>query len=95
MYHVRELTGTLPLEAREGAATSLRKLYEMLAEQDATLVEVNPLVLLEDGRVVALDAKVTIDDNALWRHPDLDALQGRVPDRSGGGASEGRRACNT
>ena len=79
MYHVRELTGTLPLEAREGAGDILRKLYAILAEQDATLVEVNPLVLLEDGRVVALDAKVTIDDNALWRHPDLDALKAAFP----------------
>jgi succinyl-CoA synthetase beta subunit len=79
MYHVRELTGTLPLEAREGAGNILRKLYEILGEQDATLVEVNPLVLLEDGTVVALDAKVTIDDNALWRHPELDELKSAFP----------------
>ena len=79
MYHVRELTGTLPPEAREGAADILRKLYAILAEQDATLVEVNPLVLLEDGRMTALDAKVTIDDNALWRHPDLDELKAAFP----------------
>ena len=79
MYHVRELTGTLPSEAKEGAADILRKLYAILAERDATLVEVNPLVLLEDGRVVALDAKLTIDDNALWRHPDLDALKAAFP----------------
>ena len=43
-------------------------MYVLLQERDATLVEVNPLVLLEDGRVVALDAKVTVDDNALFRH---------------------------
>jgi succinyl-CoA synthetase beta subunit len=79
MYHVRELTGTLPSEAKEGAADILRKLYAILAEQDATLVEVNPLVLLEDGRVVALDSKVTIDDNALWRHPDLEELKAAFP----------------
>ena len=79
MYHVRELTGTLPVEAREGAADILRKLYAILGEQDATLVEVNPLVLLEDGTVVALDAKVTIDDNALWRHPELDELKAAFP----------------
>ncbi len=79
MYHVRELTGTLPPEAREGAADILRKLYAILAEQDATLVEVNPLVQLEDGRMIALDAKVTIDDNALWRHPDLDELKAAFP----------------
>jgi succinyl-CoA synthetase beta subunit len=78
-YHVRELAGTLPLEAREGAAEVLRAMYGLLVERDATLVEVNPLVQLEDGRVVALDAKVTIDDNALWRQPDLEALRGEFP----------------
>jgi succinyl-CoA synthetase beta subunit len=78
-YHVRELAGTLPVEARDGAAGVLGAMYELLVERDATLVEVNPLVLLEDGRVVALDAKVTIDDNALWRHPDLEALRGEFP----------------
>ena len=79
MYHVRELTGTLPPEAREGAGDIVRKLYAILDERDATLVEVNPLVLLEDGTVVALDAKVTIDDNALWRHPDLDEMAAAFP----------------
>ena len=78
-FHIRELTGTLPPEAREGAADILRRLFELLAERDATLVEVNPLVLLQDGRVVALDAKVTIDDNALYRHPDLEAWQAAFP----------------
>jgi succinyl-CoA synthetase beta subunit len=57
----------------------LHALYDLLVERDATLVEVNPLVLLTDGRVVALDAKVTIDDNALMRHPDLAELQGQFP----------------
>jgi succinyl-CoA synthetase beta subunit len=78
-YHVRELVGTLPLEARDGATEVLGALYALLVERDATLVEVNPLVQLEDGRVVALDAKVTIDDNALWRHPDLEALRAEFP----------------
>jgi succinyl-CoA synthetase beta subunit len=79
MYHVRELTGTLPARAREGAADILRRLSTILTERDATLVEVNPLVLLEDGRVVALDAKITIDDNAVWRHPDLAELSAAFP----------------
>jgi succinyl-CoA synthetase beta subunit len=78
-YHARELVGTLPLDARDGAAAVLRAMYELLVERDGTLVEVNPLVLLEDGNVVALDAKVTIDDNALWRHPDLEALRSAFP----------------
>ncbi|MEX2080704.1 MAG: succinate--CoA ligase subunit beta, partial [Dehalococcoidia bacterium] len=42
---------------------------------DASLVEINPLILTPDGRVLALDAKLTIDDNALYRHPDLVALR--------------------
>jgi succinyl-CoA synthetase beta subunit len=78
-YHVRELVGTLPVEAWEGAGEAFRKMYELVVERDATLVEINPLVLLEDERVVALDAKVTIDDNALWRHPDIAALAEQFP----------------
>ena len=78
-YHLRELTGVLPLEARALAADILSSLYRLLGEADATLVEVNPLVLLEDGRVVALDAKVTLDDNALFRHEDLEALRSAFP----------------
>ena len=78
-YHVRELVGTLPLEAREGAADGLRKMYGLLREEDATLVEINPLVLLDDGRVIALDAKVTIDDNALYRHEGTAALREQFP----------------
>ena len=78
-YHLRRLTGALPVAAREGAADVVRKLFDLLWERDATLVEVNPLVLLGDGRVIALDAKVTIDDNALTRHPDLAPLALEFP----------------
>ena len=52
------------------ATDILRKLWEVLVEEDATLVEVNPLILTADGRVVALDGKVTLDNNARFRHPD-------------------------
>ncbi len=78
-YHVRELVSALPARAWEGAGSTLRKMYELLVQRDATLVEINPLVLLEDERIVALDAKVTIDDNALWRHPDLEELRAEFP----------------
>src|ERR671919_25063 len=60
-----------PEDARDGAGALLERIYEVLITNDATLVEVNPLAVLKDGRVVPLDAKVTIDDNALYRHPDL------------------------
>jgi len=78
-YHARRLTGHLPEEARLGAAELLAKAYEVLADVDATLVEINPFVLLTDGTVMALDAKVTVDDNALFRHPDVAALRDSFP----------------
>jgi succinyl-CoA synthetase beta subunit len=53
------------------AAEVLAKLAEVAAEEDATLIEVNPLIVTADRDVVALDAKVTIDGNALFRHEDL------------------------
>jgi succinyl-CoA synthetase beta subunit len=52
----------------------LGKLYDVFVAEDATLVEVNPLLITKEREVVALDAKVTIDDNALYRHPDVAAL---------------------
>jgi succinyl-CoA synthetase beta subunit len=53
----------------------LGKLYEVFVAEDATLVEVNPLLVTKAREVVALDAKVTVDDNALYRHPDLAELR--------------------
>ena len=60
--------GRLPEEARAGAAALAERLWDVFTGEDATLVEVNPLVLTGDGRVIALDAKVTLDDNAAFRH---------------------------
>ena len=57
-------------EARPGAVAVLLSLYRCFVEGDADLVEVNPLILTPDGRVHALDAKVTLDDNAAFRHPE-------------------------
>ena len=51
------------------------KLYEVYTGEDATLVEVNPLVLTGAGDIVALDGKVTLDENADFRHPDHEALE--------------------
>jgi succinyl-CoA synthetase beta subunit len=78
-FQVRWLTGHLPPEARARASTLLPKLYGVLLANDATLVEVNPLALLGDGSVVPLDSKVTIDDNALYRHPELADLRAEFP----------------
>jgi succinyl-CoA synthetase beta subunit len=50
------------------------KLWACFVAEDATLVEVNPLVRTDDNRIIALDGKVTLDDNAAFRHPDHEAL---------------------
>ena len=63
-----------PAEVAEQVADVLVKLWETFQSEDATLVEVNPLVKTEDGRVIALDGKVTLDDNADFRQPDHEAL---------------------
>ena len=78
-YHLRALTGALPPEARDLVENILAGLYDVLTKEDATLVEVNPLVLLDDGRVFALDAKVTIDDNALFRQSEIEMFKSVHP----------------
>ena len=55
--------------------TILRGLYRLYTEKDLSLVEINPLILTGADELVALDAKINLDDNALWRHPDLEALR--------------------
>jgi succinyl-CoA synthetase beta subunit len=60
-------------EATEGAVDILMKLWKCYVDGDADLVEINPLILTPDGRVHALDAKVSLDDNAVFRHPDYAA----------------------
>jgi succinyl-CoA synthetase beta subunit len=65
----------IPQNARESTAELLARLYGAFNASDATLIEVNPLVLTSSGQVVALDSKVTIDNSALFRHPDLAELE--------------------
>ena len=64
----------IPEETRDQVASILVSLVELAKAEDATLIEVNPLAVLAGGKVVALDAKVTIDGNALFRHPELAEL---------------------
>jgi len=59
--------GRIPAEAQEGAAILAERLWAMFVDEDATLTEVNPVVLTPDGKVLALDGKVTLDDNAGFR----------------------------
>ena len=53
----------------------LRKLFKLFVEKDCDLAEINPLVLTGEGNVIALDGKVVFDDNALFRHPEVEALR--------------------
>jgi succinyl-CoA synthetase beta subunit len=63
-------------EAVDGAVDILQKLYRCFVEGDADLVEINPLILTPAGKVHALDAKVTLDDSAAFRHPEWDEFRG-------------------
>jgi len=76
-YHARKLAFGLGLSAELAhvALPFLESLYRAFVETDASLVEINPCVVTGDGRLVALDAKVNFDDNALFRHPELAALR--------------------
>ncbi len=65
----------LPAEAVSHAVPFLQALYRAFTDTDASLIEINPCVLTGDGRLVALDAKMTFDDNALFRHKDLRELR--------------------
>ncbi len=65
--------------ARKGAEI-LKKLYRCYVDMDSSLTEINPLVLTSEGELVALDAKMNFDDNALYRHPDIEALREVTPD---------------
>ena len=61
----------LPTETVNKFVAFCRSLYRVYVETDSSLAEINPLVLLKDGSVVALDAKMNFDDNALYRHRDI------------------------
>ncbi len=76
-FHARELVfgGNIDPEARKGALAILPKLYRAFVELDASQIEINPLVLTGDDRVVALDAKVILDDSAAYRHPFYEELR--------------------
>jgi succinyl-CoA synthetase beta subunit len=79
-YQARELAFGLGFSgAQIGEFTAILKaLYKLYIEQDASLVEVNPLIVTKAGKLVALDAKIGIDPNALFRHPGLAALRDRT-----------------
>lgn len=78
-YQARNLIYSLsplpPGETIKELSGVMKKLYELFVANDCTLIEINPLVITKQERVVALDAKMTIDDNALYRHKDLAELE--------------------
>lgn len=65
----------LPKDSVNKAVTFMRGLYRAFIDTDASLIEINPLVLTQDGDLIALDAKMGFDDNALFRHPDIRAMR--------------------
>jgi succinyl-CoA synthetase beta subunit len=68
------LAGQFPADVVDQVVEVLLKLWAAFVTEDATLMEINPLVKTSDGKVVALDGKVTLDDSADFRHPDHEAL---------------------
>ena len=76
-YQKRYIAQSLGLNGARAKtfAQLLEDLYRLFWEKDASLVEINPLVTTPEGTLLALDAKITFDDNALYRHPDIQALR--------------------
>jgi succinyl-CoA synthetase beta subunit len=76
-YHARRLAHGLGLvgDQAKAFAAMLRNLFRLFEAKDCSLVEVNPLVVLQDGRLLPLDAKITFDDNGLFRHPEVRGLR--------------------
>ncbi len=75
-FHLNEMMsfGKIPREHQKAVGGLLEKLYRCFVGADAALVEVNPLVMTSAGDAIALDAKVSLDENALYRHPDFAKL---------------------
>jgi succinyl-CoA synthetase beta subunit len=83
-FHTRRAASFLSdeVEIRKQVASILVKLYNMYACNDLSLAEINPLVVTSDAKVIALDAKVIIDDNALFRHPQFEDYRILSPDEA-------------
>jgi succinyl-CoA synthetase beta subunit len=76
-YQARQMAFDLGLEPSHvgGFAAIASKVFEIFLKEDATLVEINPLILTDEGKWLAIDSKMSFDDNALGRRPDLEALR--------------------
>ena len=62
-------------DAKDQAISLIKSIYKMFISTDANMVEVNPLILTKEGKIVCLDAKVSFDSNALFRHPEIQELR--------------------
>ena len=65
----------LSLKLKKQAFNLINSIYKILKEKDASLIEINPLILTKDNNLICLDAKINFDDNALYRHPDILSLK--------------------
>jgi succinyl-CoA synthetase beta subunit len=76
-YQARKLAFGLGLEGKtaNSAASFIMKLYKLFTDKDGSLAEINPLIVTDEGEVLALDAKINFDDNALYRRPDIQELR--------------------
>jgi succinyl-CoA synthetase beta subunit len=76
-FHGRTIASALGLEGSlaQQCGSLVKSLYRLFVEKDASLIEINPLVVTKEGNLVCLDAKVAFDDNALFRHEDIAALR--------------------
>ncbi|HVV79183.1 MAG TPA: ADP-forming succinate--CoA ligase subunit beta [Pseudolabrys sp.] len=76
-HHVRSVSQALKLDAdlQKQMSPLLTNLYKAFVEADMSLLEINPLVITKDKKLICLDAKVSFDDNALYAHPDIVALR--------------------
>ena len=66
---------SLPEKLKKKAFNIIQSIYKVLVEKDASLIEINPLILTKDDELLCLDAKINFDDNALYRHPDIVSLK--------------------
>jgi succinyl-CoA synthetase beta subunit len=76
-YEWRQVGFALGLDMKlfQALSTIMSGLYRLFMEQDVSLVEINPLVITQEGELLAVDAKINLDDNALFRHPELTKLK--------------------
>ena len=77
-FHIRKLAYGLGFGEKDlfkQFAAIMKGLYKLFWDKDCSLVEINPLILTEDNRILAIDAKISFDDNGLFRHPEIEAMR--------------------